>query len=181
MVVETVIDDTPLDRNELNIRRQVTDRVGEGQRQPGDSGLARDLVTLVAEPVANLGMQVLMSGRAPVPDRTHLHQRGTRNKGRDRGAQPAAEHFRLRLALTSVAQLESAIPGLELQCHDRTGCELVEAMVRLHRPHTVVMVTHYPSQASFIADGLAPHLGIPARCLHLANGASEIIAALLAG
>jgi len=42
------------------------------------------------------------------------------------------------------------------------------------------MVAHYPSQVSVIAPQLAPHLGVPAECLHLANGASEVIQGLLA-
>jgi histidinol-phosphate/aromatic aminotransferase/cobyric acid decarboxylase-like protein len=42
------------------------------------------------------------------------------------------------------------------------------------------MVSHYPSQAPAIAAMLAPHLGVAAENLHLANGACEVIHALLA-
>ncbi len=85
----------------------------------------------------------------------------------------------------SVAQLESAIPGLVqidacFLANPYAAAEVLSRLQNISARQLARMVTHYPSQASFIADGLAPHLGIPARCLHLANGASEIIAALLA-
>lgn len=85
----------------------------------------------------------------------------------------------------SVAQLEAAMPGLV----DIDACFLAnpyataEVMTRLQAIPTVQltrMVAHYPSQASVIARSLAPHLGVPADYLHLTNGASEVIQALLA-
>jgi histidinol-phosphate/aromatic aminotransferase/cobyric acid decarboxylase-like protein len=86
----------------------------------------------------------------------------------------------------SVAQLERALPGLvEIDaCFLANPYATAEVMNRLQTipaGELARMVAHYPSQTSVIASALAPHIGIPAECLHLANGASEVIGALLAG
>jgi histidinol-phosphate/aromatic aminotransferase/cobyric acid decarboxylase-like protein len=85
----------------------------------------------------------------------------------------------------SVAQIERAIPGLVQvdACFLANPYATTEVMLRLRRLGTGTlerMVAHYPSQAPAIAELLAPHLGVPAECLHLANGACEVIQALLA-
>ena len=84
----------------------------------------------------------------------------------------------------SVAQLERAIPGLvEIDaCFLANPYATDAVMTRLQTiptPQLARMVSHYPSQASVIAPVLAPGIGVPAECLHLANGASEVIQALL--
>jgi histidinol-phosphate/aromatic aminotransferase/cobyric acid decarboxylase-like protein len=84
----------------------------------------------------------------------------------------------------SVAQLDRAIPGLVQidACFLANPYATAEVMKRLQTipaAQLARMVAHYPSQAAVIASSLAPHIGVPAECLHLANGASEVIAALL--
>lgn len=85
----------------------------------------------------------------------------------------------------SVAQVECAIPGVVQidACYLANPYATAEVMKRLQTipaAQLARMVAHYPSQATVIASSLAPHIGVPAQCLHLANGASEVIAALLA-
>ena len=85
----------------------------------------------------------------------------------------------------SVAQIERAVPGLVRvdACFLSNPYATTEVMSRLHEiPATrwEQMVAHYPSQAPVISATVAPHLGVPAENLHLANGASEVIQALLA-
>ncbi len=85
----------------------------------------------------------------------------------------------------SVAQIERAIPGLVQvdACFLANPYATDEVMTRLRgiAPTQLErMVAHYPSQAPAVADLLAPHLGVSADCLHLANGACEVIHALLA-
>jgi histidinol-phosphate/aromatic aminotransferase/cobyric acid decarboxylase-like protein len=84
-----------------------------------------------------------------------------------------------------VAQIERAIPGLVQvdACFLSNPYATDEVMTRLRRiPAAQLerMVAHYPSQAPAIAALLGAHLGLPAECLHLANGACEVIHALLA-
>jgi histidinol-phosphate/aromatic aminotransferase/cobyric acid decarboxylase-like protein len=85
----------------------------------------------------------------------------------------------------SVAQIERAIPGLVQvdACFLSNPYATTEVMTRLlavPAPRWEQMIAHYPSQAPVIAATVAPHLGVPAENLHLANGASEVIQALLA-
>ena len=85
----------------------------------------------------------------------------------------------------SVAQIEHAVPGLVRvdACFLSNPYATTEVMTRLLEvPATQweQMVAHYPSQAPVIAATVAPHLGVPAENLHLANGACEVIQALLA-
>ena len=85
----------------------------------------------------------------------------------------------------SVAQIDRAIPGLVKidACFLANPYATTEVMTRLREiPGAQLdrMVAHYPSQAPVIAAMLAPQLGVPADCLHLANGAAEVIHALLA-
>jgi histidinol-phosphate/aromatic aminotransferase/cobyric acid decarboxylase-like protein len=84
-----------------------------------------------------------------------------------------------------VAQIERAIPGLVQvdACFLSNPYATVEVMTRLRGiPDAQLerMVAHYPSQAPAIAALLGSHLGVPAESLHLANGACEVIHALLA-
>jgi len=85
----------------------------------------------------------------------------------------------------SVAQIERAIPRLVQvdACFLSNPYATTEVMTRLlavPAPRWEQMLAHYPSQASVIAATVAPHLGVPAENLHLANGACEVIQALLA-
>jgi histidinol-phosphate/aromatic aminotransferase/cobyric acid decarboxylase-like protein len=85
----------------------------------------------------------------------------------------------------SVAQIERALPGLVQvdACFLANPYATTEVMVRLRGLGCRTlerMVAHYPSQAPAIADLLAPHLGVSADSLLLANGACEVIQALLA-
>jgi histidinol-phosphate/aromatic aminotransferase/cobyric acid decarboxylase-like protein len=85
----------------------------------------------------------------------------------------------------SVAQIERAIPGVVQvdACFLANPYATTEVMTRLRAiaPSQLErMVAHYPSQAPAIADLLAPHLGVSADSLLLANGACEVIHALLA-
>jgi histidinol-phosphate/aromatic aminotransferase/cobyric acid decarboxylase-like protein len=85
----------------------------------------------------------------------------------------------------SVAQIERALPGLVQvdACFLSNPYATTEVMTRLRAvpgSRLEQMVAHYPSQATEIAAMVAPHLGVPAENLHLANGACEVIQALLA-
>ena len=85
----------------------------------------------------------------------------------------------------SVGQLEQALPGLVRldACFLANPYATAEVLTRFRAiPAAQLerMVSHYPTQAHSIAAQLAPHLGVPAAFLHLANGATEVIAAVLA-
>jgi histidinol-phosphate/aromatic aminotransferase/cobyric acid decarboxylase-like protein len=85
----------------------------------------------------------------------------------------------------SVAQIEGALPGLVRvdACFLSNPYATTEVMTRLLAVPAArweQMLAHYPSQAPVIAAAVAPHLGVAAENLHLANGASEVIQALLA-
>ena len=85
----------------------------------------------------------------------------------------------------SVAQIERAVPGLVQvdACFLSNPYATDAVMARLRAipaGELERMVAHYPSQAPAIAELLAPHVGVPAECLLLANGACEVIQALLA-
>ena len=58
--------------------------------------------------------------------------------------------------------------------------EVLNRLQTLAVPQLTRMVEHYPSQASVIARALAPQIGCRAGYLCLANGACEVIPALLA-
>lgn len=84
-----------------------------------------------------------------------------------------------------MAQIERALPGLVQvdACFLSNPYATDEVMSRLSAiPAAQLerMVAHYPSQAPAIAALLGRHLGLPPECLHLANGACEVIHALLA-
>ena len=85
----------------------------------------------------------------------------------------------------SVAQIERAIPGLvqvdACFLSNPYATDLVMTRLRvIPAAQLERMVAHYPSQAPVIATLLGTHLGLPSDCLHLANGACEVIQALLA-
>jgi len=85
----------------------------------------------------------------------------------------------------SVGQLEEALPGLvEIDAcflaNPYATTEVLNRLQTLPVSQLTRMVAHYPSQASVIAKVLAPQIGVPAEYLCLANGASEVIGALLA-
>jgi histidinol-phosphate/aromatic aminotransferase/cobyric acid decarboxylase-like protein len=85
----------------------------------------------------------------------------------------------------SVAEVERAIPGLVGvdACFLSNPYATAEVMSRLRAippARLERMVSHYPSQASAIASVLAPYVGVLAEQLCVANGACEVIQALLA-
>jgi histidinol-phosphate/aromatic aminotransferase/cobyric acid decarboxylase-like protein len=85
----------------------------------------------------------------------------------------------------SVAELERALPGVVQvdACFLSNPYATAEAMRRLAalEPRRLErMVSHYPSQSGAIASMLAPSVGVPADQLVAANGACEVIQALLA-
>src|SRR4051794_21627901 len=85
----------------------------------------------------------------------------------------------------SVAEIERALPGLvEIDaCFLSNPYATDEVMGRLRAigPDALErMVSHYPSQSPGIASMLAPYAGVPADHLHVANGACEVLQALLA-
>jgi histidinol-phosphate/aromatic aminotransferase/cobyric acid decarboxylase-like protein len=85
----------------------------------------------------------------------------------------------------SVGQLETAMPGLVqidacFLANPYATTEVLNRLQALPAAQLTRMVAHYPSQASVIAKVLAPQIGVPAEYLCLANGASEVIGALLA-
>jgi histidinol-phosphate/aromatic aminotransferase/cobyric acid decarboxylase-like protein len=86
----------------------------------------------------------------------------------------------------SVAEVERAIPGLVKvdACFLSNPYATDEVMRRLRTispPALERMVSHYPSQGAALASVLAPSVGVPADQLVVANGACEVIHALLAG
>jgi histidinol-phosphate/aromatic aminotransferase/cobyric acid decarboxylase-like protein len=85
----------------------------------------------------------------------------------------------------SVGEVERALPGLvEIDaCFLANPYATAEAMTRLlaiPSRRLERMVCHYPSQAGAVASLLAPYAGVPAEQLCVANGACEVIQALLA-
>jgi histidinol-phosphate/aromatic aminotransferase/cobyric acid decarboxylase-like protein len=85
----------------------------------------------------------------------------------------------------SVAELERALPGVvEIDaCFLSNPYATDEAMRRLRSvsPQTLErIVSHYPSQGAAIAEMLAPSVGVAPERLVVANGACEVIQALLA-
>jgi histidinol-phosphate/aromatic aminotransferase/cobyric acid decarboxylase-like protein len=85
----------------------------------------------------------------------------------------------------SVAEVERAMPGLvELDAcflSNPYATEAVMARLRAIPPPLLErMVSHYPSQGGAIASLLAPYAGVPSDQLVAANGACEVIQALLA-
>jgi histidinol-phosphate/aromatic aminotransferase/cobyric acid decarboxylase-like protein len=85
----------------------------------------------------------------------------------------------------SVAQIERALPGLVqidacFLSNPYATTEVTTRLLAVPPPRWEQMVSHYPSQAPEIAATVAPHLGVPVENLHLANGACEVIQALLA-
>jgi histidinol-phosphate/aromatic aminotransferase/cobyric acid decarboxylase-like protein len=85
----------------------------------------------------------------------------------------------------SVAAIERAMPGLvKIDACFLSNPYAADEVVRRMRaisPQTLDrMVSHYPSQGCAIAEMLAPSVGVSPDQLHVANGATEIIGALLA-
>ena len=85
----------------------------------------------------------------------------------------------------SVAEVERAIPGLVKvdACFLSNPYATDEVMRRLRSIAPAAlerMVSHYPSQGGAIASTLAPSVGVPPDQLVVANGACEVIQALLA-
>ena len=85
----------------------------------------------------------------------------------------------------SVAEVERAIPGLVQvdACFLSNPYATDEVMRRLRSIAPAAlerMVSHYPSQGGAIASMLAPAVGVPTDQLVVANGACEVIHALLA-
>jgi histidinol-phosphate/aromatic aminotransferase/cobyric acid decarboxylase-like protein len=85
----------------------------------------------------------------------------------------------------SVAEVERAIPGLVKidACFLSNPYATDEVMRRLRSIAPAAlerMVSHYPSQGGAIASTLAPSVGVPSDQLVVANGACEVIQALLA-
>ncbi len=85
----------------------------------------------------------------------------------------------------SVAEVERAMPGLvEVDAcflSNPYATDAVMARLRAIPPPLLErMVSHYPSQAGAIASLLAPYAGVPSDQLVAANGACEVIQALLA-
>jgi histidinol-phosphate/aromatic aminotransferase/cobyric acid decarboxylase-like protein len=101
----------------------------------------------------------------------------------------AAALARLRRAAgthsPSVAELERALPGVvrvdACFLSNPYATDLVLRRLRELDPGRIErIVSHYPSQSGAIASVLAPTLAVPADQLVVANGACEVIAALLA-
>jgi histidinol-phosphate/aromatic aminotransferase/cobyric acid decarboxylase-like protein len=85
----------------------------------------------------------------------------------------------------SVAEVERALPGVVKidACFLSNPYATDEAMRRLRSVSPQALeriVSHYPSQGAAIADMLAPSIGISSDRLVVANGACEVIQALLA-
>jgi histidinol-phosphate/aromatic aminotransferase/cobyric acid decarboxylase-like protein len=85
----------------------------------------------------------------------------------------------------SVAELERALPGVvgvdACFLSNPYATDVVMSRLRAIAPQRLErMVSHYPSQSRAIAAMLAPSVGVPADQLVVANGACEVIAALLA-
>jgi histidinol-phosphate/aromatic aminotransferase/cobyric acid decarboxylase-like protein len=85
----------------------------------------------------------------------------------------------------SVAEVDRAIPGLVQvdACFLSNPYATDAVMTRLRSIDPALlerMVSHYPSQSSAIASLLAPYVGVPSDQLYVANGACEVIQALLA-
>jgi histidinol-phosphate/aromatic aminotransferase/cobyric acid decarboxylase-like protein len=85
----------------------------------------------------------------------------------------------------SVAEVERAMPGLVkidacFLSNPYAADEVVRRLRAIPPQALERMVSHYPSQGGAIAELLAPSVGVPADHLHVANGATEVIEALLA-
>ena len=85
----------------------------------------------------------------------------------------------------SVAELERVLPGVvgvdACFLSNPYATDVVMSRLRAIAPQRLErMVSHYPSQAAAIASMLAPSVGVPADHLVVANGACEVIGALLA-
>jgi histidinol-phosphate/aromatic aminotransferase/cobyric acid decarboxylase-like protein len=85
----------------------------------------------------------------------------------------------------SVAELERALPGaVRIDACSLSNPYATDAVMPRLRAITPAwlerMVSHHPSQGAVIASVLAPSVGVPADQLVVANGACEVIAALLA-
>jgi histidinol-phosphate/aromatic aminotransferase/cobyric acid decarboxylase-like protein len=85
----------------------------------------------------------------------------------------------------SVAELQRALPGVVQidACFLSNPYATDEAVRRLRSvsPHALErIVSHYPSQGAAIADMLAPSIGVSPDRVFVANGACEVIRALLA-
>jgi histidinol-phosphate/aromatic aminotransferase/cobyric acid decarboxylase-like protein len=85
----------------------------------------------------------------------------------------------------SVGQVERALPGLVQvdACFLSNPYATAEVLRRFRTiPDQALekMFSHYPTQSTALAAGLAPHVGVAPGNLLLANGASEVIGALLA-
>jgi histidinol-phosphate/aromatic aminotransferase/cobyric acid decarboxylase-like protein len=117
------------------------------------------------------------AGRAPQPA-------STSDAGR------VAETLRLLKAGSgshspSVAECDRALPGLvrvdACFLSNPYATDLVMRRLRAIAPSLLErMVSHYPSQGGAIASLLAPYVGVPSDHLCVANGACEVIQALLA-
>lgn len=84
----------------------------------------------------------------------------------------------------SGAELERALPGaVRIDACFLSNPYATDAVMRRLRAispgRLARMVSHYPSQGAVIASVLAPSVGVPADQLVVANGACEVIAALL--
>jgi histidinol-phosphate/aromatic aminotransferase/cobyric acid decarboxylase-like protein len=85
----------------------------------------------------------------------------------------------------SVAEVERAIPGLvqvdACFLSNPYATDAVMTRLRAIAPLRLQrMVSHYPSQGGAISSLLAPYVGVPSDHLCVANGACEVIGALLA-
>jgi histidinol-phosphate/aromatic aminotransferase/cobyric acid decarboxylase-like protein len=105
------------------------------------------------------------------------------------GERSVAEALRLLKAGSgshspSVAEIERALPGVVKvdACFLSNPYATDEVMHRLRAigsRELERMVSHYPSQGAALASVLAPSVGVPADQLVVANGACEVIQALL--
>jgi histidinol-phosphate/aromatic aminotransferase/cobyric acid decarboxylase-like protein len=85
----------------------------------------------------------------------------------------------------SVAAVERAMPGLVkidacFLSNPYAADEVVRRLRAISAQTLDRMVSHYPSQGGALAGMLAPSVGVSPDQLHVANGATEVIGALLA-
>jgi histidinol-phosphate aminotransferase len=85
----------------------------------------------------------------------------------------------------SVGEVERVLPGLvEIDacflCNPYATAEAMTRLFAIPARQLERMVSHYPSQSGAVASLLAPYAGVPAEQLCVANGACEVIQALLA-
>jgi histidinol-phosphate/aromatic aminotransferase/cobyric acid decarboxylase-like protein len=86
----------------------------------------------------------------------------------------------------SVTEIERALPGLVaidacFLSNPYATDEVVRRLRTIPPARLERMVCHYPSQSGATAELLAPAVGVAPDLLHVANGATEVIRALLAG